>query len=184
MQMKTQYIADDNQIFDSEKDCARHELTNCEGVLAKLEAGIAKAPRRHQMNWCGGQACACMGCINSEFYEIGLTKAHWQVWMEEFRKEMPMGEETKWDSSKDYDAATIVLKNYGDNKAAVITAIKIITGLNTAESYNLLTPESKIKIGIAYIDAKHYKKILEKAGATVEIMEYMPMKSVSFIKVK
>ena len=58
--MKTKYIADDNQIFANEKDCARHELANCEGVLAKLEEGIAKEPRGHQMNWCGGQACGCM----------------------------------------------------------------------------------------------------------------------------
>lgn len=181
--MITQYIADDKKIFDSEKDCARHELANCEGVLAKLEAGISKAPRRNQMNWCGGQGCACMGCINSEFYEIGLTEAHWQVWMEEFRKVMPIVDEPKGGRSKDYDEATIVLKNYGDNKAAVITAIKIITGLNTAESYNLLTPESQIKIGIAYVDAKHYKKLLEKAGATVEIMEYTPRKNIKVMKI-
>lgn len=83
--MKIKYIAADNKVFDNEKDCARHELANCAGVLIKLEKGISKAPSRHQMNWCGGGACACMGCINHEFYGMGLTKAHWEVWMEEFR---------------------------------------------------------------------------------------------------
>ena len=109
--------------------------------------------------------------------KMDLTEAHWQVWMEEFRKEMPMGEEPKWDSSRDYDEATVVLKKYGENKAAVLTAIKMITGLSTVEAYQLLTPESKIKIGVAYIDAKHSKKMLEDAGAKVAIMEYIPMKN-------
>ena len=103
--------------------------------------------------------------------------------MEKFHKEMPMGCEPKCSRSKDYDDATIVLKNYGDNKAGVITAIKIITVLNTTESYNLLAPERQIKIGIAYVDAKHYKKLLEKAGATLEIMEYTPKKNIKVMKI-
>lgn len=180
--MKTEYIADDGTNFDNEKDCARHELANCEGVLAKLEAGIAKAPRKFQLNWCGSGACACMGCINREFYDMGLTQAHWQVWMEEFRKELPMGQESSWDQSRDFDEATLVLRNYGENKAPVMAVIKRITGLGTVEAYSLLEPDSEIKIGIAYVDAKHYKTLLEKAGATVDIMEYMPKKTIKVMK--
>ena len=180
--MKTKYIADDGQNFSSEKDCARHELANCEGVLEKLEAGIAKSPREYQMNWCGSGACACMGCINREFYEMNLTQSHWEVWMEEFRKELPMGKEPTWDQSRDYDEATVVLKTYGEDKATVATVIRRITGLGTVEAYGLLAPDSEVKIGIAYVDAKLYKTLLEKAGATVEIMEYMPKKTIKLVK--
>lgn len=180
--MKTEYIADDGQNFANEKDCARHELTNCEGVLDKLEAGIAKAPRGFQMRWCGSGACACMGCINREFYEMGLTQAHWEVWMEEFRKELPMDEESKWTYSDNLTETNVVLKNHGENKAEVVKAIRRITGLGMKESFDLLQPDSAIKIAIAYVDAKHYKSMLEKAGATVEIMEYMPKKTIKVMK--
>ena len=177
--MITQYIAEDGEDFFNEKDCARHELASC-GVLEKLEAGIAKAPRSFQKNWCESGACACVGCINREFHQMGLKKSHWEVWMEDYRQDVPLGQEDKWDDSRDYEETNLILKNHGENKAEVVKIIRKITGLGMKESFDLLQPESAIKIAITYIDAKHYKHMFEKAGAMVEIRE-MPRKTIQLV---
>jgi hypothetical protein len=86
----TKYIAQDGKEFPTEKDCARYELASCEGVLEKLKAGIVKhSGSNPKVFWCGGGPCSCMGCVNHKFGEMGFTKAHWDVWVEEYRQELP-----------------------------------------------------------------------------------------------
>ena len=65
---------------------------------------------------------------------------------------------------------TIVLKDAGAQKVAVIKAVKELTGLGLGEAKALVdNAPSPIKEKVSKDDADAAKKALEEAGATVEV---------------
>ncbi len=64
----------------------------------------------------------------------------------------------------------VVLASFGDNKVAVIKAVRTITGLGLKEAKDLVESAPKpVKEGVAKDEAEELKKQLEEAGATVEV---------------
>ena len=64
----------------------------------------------------------------------------------------------------------VVLKGFGDNKIAVIKAVRSITGLGLKEAKELVESAPKpVKEGVSKDEAAAIKKKLEEAGATVEL---------------
>ena len=65
---------------------------------------------------------------------------------------------------------TVVLKNFGANKIAVIKVVRDATGLGLADAKTLTeTPDGKVKENIKKDEAEALKKKLEEAGASVEL---------------
>lgn len=65
---------------------------------------------------------------------------------------------------------TIVLKEVGANKIAVIKVVREITGLGLAEAKGLVDKApSNIKEGVAKEAAQEFANKLKEAGATVEL---------------
>ncbi len=65
---------------------------------------------------------------------------------------------------------TVVLANAGDKKINVIKEVRTITGLGLKEAKDLVEGAPKVvKEGMSKDDAAKAKKLLEDAGATVEI---------------
>ncbi len=68
------------------------------------------------------------------------------------------------------DEFDVVLTSFGDNKVAVIKAVRGITGLGLKEAKEMVEgAPSAIKEGAAKADAEEMKKQLEEAGAQVEL---------------
>ena len=63
----------------------------------------------------------------------------------------------------------VVLTGAGDNKIAVIKAVRAITGLGLKEAKDLTEAGGVLKEGVSKEDAEKMKKDLEAAGATVEV---------------
>ena len=64
----------------------------------------------------------------------------------------------------------VVLTGFGDNKVAVIKAVRTITGLGLKEAKALVDEApSPIKEGATKDEAEDFKKQLEEAGAQVEL---------------
>ena len=65
---------------------------------------------------------------------------------------------------------TVVLKEAGASKLAVVKAVKELTGLGLKEAKDLVdgTP-ANVKEGISKDEAEKLKKALEEAGAVVEL---------------
>ena len=64
----------------------------------------------------------------------------------------------------------VFLNSFGDNKVAVIKAVRAITGLGLKEAKDAVeSAPSALKEGVAKDEAEDVKKQLEEAGATVEI---------------
>ena len=65
---------------------------------------------------------------------------------------------------------TVVLTNSGANKINVIKEIRTITGLGLKEAKDLVEGAPKtVKEGVNKADADNMKKVLEAAGAKVEL---------------
>jgi len=65
---------------------------------------------------------------------------------------------------------TVVLASAGANKINVIKEIRTITGLGLKEAKDLVEGAPKtVKEGVAKADAENMKKLLETAGAKVEL---------------
>src|ERR1017187_8129340 len=65
---------------------------------------------------------------------------------------------------------TVVLASAGANKINVIKEIRTITGLGLKEAKDLVEGAPKtVKDGVAKADAENMKKVLEAAGAKVEL---------------
>ena len=64
---------------------------------------------------------------------------------------------------------TVVLKNAGGNKIAVIKIIKELTGLGLVEAKALADNGGKVKENVPAEEAEKIKADLEAAGATVEL---------------
>lgn len=64
----------------------------------------------------------------------------------------------------------VVMSSFGDNKVAVIKAVRAITGLGLKEAKDLVEgAPSTVKEGVSKDDAENMKKQLEEAGAKVEL---------------
>ncbi len=64
----------------------------------------------------------------------------------------------------------VILSSFGDNKVAVIKAVRGITGLGLKEAKDMVeSAPAALKEGIEKAEAEDIKKQLEEAGATVEI---------------
>ena len=64
----------------------------------------------------------------------------------------------------------VVLASFGDNKVAVIKAVRAATGLGLKEAKDLVEgAPAPVKEGASKDDAEELKKQLEEAGATVEL---------------
>jgi len=73
-------------------------------------------------------------------------------------------------AAEEKDEFDVVLTSFGDNKVAVIKAVRAITGLGLKEAKEMVesTP-SAVKEGAAKAEAEEVKKQLEDAGAAVEL---------------
>jgi len=73
-------------------------------------------------------------------------------------------------AEEEKDEFDVVLTSFGDNKVAVIKAVRAITGLGLKEAKDAVegTP-STLKEAIAKGEAEDVKKQLEEAGAAVEL---------------
>jgi large subunit ribosomal protein L7/L12 len=68
------------------------------------------------------------------------------------------------------DEFDVVLASFGDNKVAVIKAVRSITGLGLKEAKDMVEgAPSAVKEGASKDEAEAIKKQLEEAGATVEL---------------
>ena len=68
------------------------------------------------------------------------------------------------------DAFDVVLNSFGENKVAVIKAVRTMTGLGLKEAKDMVEGvPSVIKEGVAKAESEAMKKQLEEAGATVEL---------------
>jgi large subunit ribosomal protein L7/L12 len=74
------------------------------------------------------------------------------------------------DAAEEKDEFDVVLTSFGDNKVAVIKAVRSGTGLGLKEAKDAVegTP-SALKEAVAKDEAEEFKKQLEEAGATVEL---------------
>ncbi|HFD13345.1 MAG TPA: 50S ribosomal protein L7/L12 [Crenotrichaceae bacterium] len=64
----------------------------------------------------------------------------------------------------------VVLSSFGDNKVAVIKAVRAATGLGLKEAKAAVeSAPAPIKEGVSKDEAEELKKQLEEAGATVEV---------------
>ncbi len=64
----------------------------------------------------------------------------------------------------------VVLTSFGSNKVPVIKAVRALTGLGLKEAKAAVEGAPKaIKEGVSKEEAEEAKKVLEEAGATVEI---------------
>jgi len=72
--------------------------------------------------------------------------------------------------AEEKDEFDIVLTGFGDNKVAVIKAVRGATGLGLKEAKDMVegTPAT-LKEGVAKAEAEELKKSLEEAGASVEL---------------
>ena len=64
----------------------------------------------------------------------------------------------------------VVLGSFGENKVGVIKAVRGATGLGLKEAKDLVeSAPAPIKEGVSKAEAEELKKVLEEAGATVEL---------------
>jgi len=73
-------------------------------------------------------------------------------------------------AAEEKDEFDVVLTGFGDNKVAVIKAVRGVTGLGLKEAKDAVegTP-STLKEAVAKGEAEELKKQLEEAGASVEL---------------
>ena len=73
-------------------------------------------------------------------------------------------------AAEEKDEFDVVLTSFGDNKVAVIKAVRGVTGLGLKEAKDAVEgAPSALKEGVAKDEAEEFKKQLEEAGATVEL---------------
>ena len=64
----------------------------------------------------------------------------------------------------------VVMTSFGENKVAVIKAVRTITGLGLKEAKDAVEgAPTTLKEGVSKAEAEEFKKQLTEAGATVEI---------------
>lgn len=74
------------------------------------------------------------------------------------------------EAAAEKDEFDVVLGGFGDNKVAVIKAVRGATGLGLKEAKEMVEgAPATIKEGVAKAEAEELKKTLEEAGASVEL---------------
>ncbi len=64
----------------------------------------------------------------------------------------------------------VVMTSFGENKVAVIKAVRAITGLGLKEAKDLVeSAPAPVKEGVSKDESEEVKKQLEEAGAAVEV---------------
>jgi large subunit ribosomal protein L7/L12 len=63
----------------------------------------------------------------------------------------------------------VVMTSFGEKKVAVIKAVRSATGLGLKEAKTLVEALGPVKEGVEKAEAEELKKVLEEAGASVEI---------------
>ena len=77
------------------------------------------------------------------------------------------GEEVAAEEKTEFD---VMLVSFGEKKVGVIKAVRAITGLGLKEAKDLVeAAPSVVKEGVNKDESEEIKKLLEEAGATVEI---------------
>jgi len=73
-------------------------------------------------------------------------------------------------AAEEKDEFDVVLTGFGDNKVAVIKAVRGATGLGLKEAKEMVEgAPAALKEGVAKGEAEELKKTLEEAGASVEL---------------
>ena len=73
-------------------------------------------------------------------------------------------------AAEEKDEFDVVMTGFGDNKIAVIKAVRAITGLGLKEAKAMVEGvPSAVKEGAAKAEAEDFKKQLEEAGAQVDL---------------
>lgn len=73
-------------------------------------------------------------------------------------------------AAEEKDEFDVVMSSFGENKVAVIKAVRAITGLGLKEAKELVEgAPTTVKEGVSKDDVEAMKKQLEEAGATVEL---------------
>jgi len=73
-------------------------------------------------------------------------------------------------AAEEKDEFDVVMTSFGDNKVAVIKAVRGITGLGLKEAKEMVEgAPATVKEGASKADAEEMKKTLEEAGAQVEL---------------
>ena len=73
-------------------------------------------------------------------------------------------------AAEEKDEFDIVLTGFGDNKVAVIKAVRAATGLGLKEAKDMVeSAPATLKEAVAKGEAEELKKTLEEAGAAVEL---------------
>lgn len=73
-------------------------------------------------------------------------------------------------AAEEKDEFDVVLAGFGDNKVAVIKAVRGATGLGLKEAKEMVeSAPATLKEGVAKGEAEELKKTLEEAGASVEL---------------
>jgi large subunit ribosomal protein L7/L12 len=74
------------------------------------------------------------------------------------------------DAASEQTEFTVVLKDAGASKLAVVKAVKELTGLGLKEAKDMVDgAPANIKEGVSKAEAEGLKKSLEEAGAVVEL---------------
>jgi large subunit ribosomal protein L7/L12 len=74
------------------------------------------------------------------------------------------------DAAEEQTEFTVVLKDAGASKLAVVKAVKELTGLGLKEAKDMVDgAPANIKEGVTKAEAEGLKKSLEEAGAVVEL---------------
>lgn len=79
------FIAKDGKKFDDGILCAEHELNLQPELIEEINK---KAYKKSMDRWCDSQACACSGCANHTFYNLGLQREHHEAWLQKFKTDM------------------------------------------------------------------------------------------------
>jgi len=73
-------------------------------------------------------------------------------------------------AAEEKDEFDVVLGGFGDNKVAVIKAVRGATGLGLKEAKEMVeSAPATLKEGVAKGEAEELKKTLEEAGASIEL---------------
>ena len=73
-------------------------------------------------------------------------------------------------AAEEKDEFDVILTGFGDNKVAVIKAVRAVTGLGLKEAKDAVEgAPTPVKEGVGKDEAEELKKTLEEAGATVEL---------------
>ena len=73
-------------------------------------------------------------------------------------------------AAEEKDEFDVIMTSFGDNKVAVIKAVRGITGLGLKEAKEMVEgAPATVKEGAPKADAEEVKKTLEEAGAQVEL---------------